>query len=323
MIPNKIASKTVQSLFRGLILTLPFAISAMAQPCSVSFVPQNITIPASAGSGSFAANVVGLGTCPFTGVGSPSSWLTLNTGNGASTNSGNIVYGFTFGAAATQPRTGAITVVGGSASPGLFTNYLIQILQKGTTFTQIFDDVPATQAFADYINLLKGYGVTNGCSATSYCPDATVTREQIAKFVILSILGTDNFTYVTTPYFDDVPASSGLFKYVQKLKELGITNGCSATSYCPTNMVTRGQVAVFLMRGKFGAANSAKLLNSTTPYFTDVASTDSTFPFVQKLKDSGITSGCSTTAFCPANPLTRGQAAVLIIRSFFTQSFAL
>ena len=327
MILNKVASKTVQTLFRGLIATLPFAISAIAQtPCSVSFVPQNITIPASAGSGSFAANVAGVGTCPFTGVGSPSGWLTLNTGNGASTSSGTIVYAFTFGAGAAQPRTGAITVVGGSTSPGLFTNYLIQILQKGSGSTQIFDDVPATHPFVDYISLLKGYSITSGCSATSFCPEANVTREQIAKFVILSILGTDSFTFVTTPYFDDVPASSVFFKYVQKMKELGITSGCSTTPalYCPTNTVTRGQAAIFLMRGKFGAANaSTKLLNSTTPYFTDVASSDSTFSFIQKLKDYGITSGCSTTAFCPANPLTRGQAAVLIIRTFFTQSFAL
>ena len=55
----------------------------------------------------------------------------------------------------------------------------------------------------------------------------------------------------------------------------------------------------------------------------DVTSASSQFPFIQKLKDSGITSGCSATGFCPSDPLTRGQAAVLIIRSFFTQSFAL
>ena len=321
---NKVASKTVQTLFQGLLITIPFAVTAVAQTCSVSFVPQNITIPAAAGSGSFAANVAGVGTCPFTGVGSPSGWLSLNTGNGASTTSGAIVYGFTFGAGAAQPRTGAITVVGGSSSPGLFTNYLIQILQKGTSFTQIFDDVPSTHAFGDYINLLKGYGVTNGCTTTSYCPEATVTREQMAKFVILSILGTDTFTYVTTPYFTDVPSGNPLFKYIQKLKELGITAGCTTTTYCPSDPVTRGQASVFLMRGKFGAANAnSKLLNSTTPYFTDVPSSDSVFSFVQKLKDSGITSGCSTTQFCPTNPLTRGQAAVLIIRSYFTPSFAL
>ncbi|MEP6538910.1 MAG: S-layer homology domain-containing protein [Bryobacteraceae bacterium] len=316
-----------QTVLKGLLVTIPFAVSGLAQNCSVSFVPQNITIPASAGSGSFAANVSGLGTCPFTGVGSPSGWLSLNSGNGASTSSGAIVYGFTFGAGAAQPRTGAITVVGGSSSnPGLFTNYLIQILQKGSTFTQLFDDVPSTHAFGDYINLLKGSGVTNGCSATSYCPEASVTREQIAKFIILSILGTDTFTYQATPYFDDVPAGNPLFKYIQKMKELGITSGCSATPalYCPTDVVTRGQTAVFLMRGKFGAVNAnSRLLNSTTPYFTDVTSADSQYSFIQKLKDSGITSGCSTTQYCPTNPLTRGQAAVMIIRSYFTPSFAL
>jgi hypothetical protein len=324
---NKVATLTVQTLCRGLFMTLPFAISAIAQTtCSVAFVPQNITVPATPGTGSFAANVSGLGTCPFTGVGSPSGWLALNTGNGASTGSSTLLYNFTFGAGAVAPRTGAITIVGGSSSPGLFGNYLIQILQKGTGFTQLFEDVPATYGFADYINLLKGYNVTNGCTATTFCPELPITREQMAKFIIVSALGTDTFTYTTTPYFNDVPASSGLFKYVQKMKDLGITAGCSTSPslYCPAANVTRGQTAIFLMRGKFGAANAnTKLLNSTTPYFTDMPSANTQFPFIQKLKDYGITNGCTTTTFCPEQPITRAQASVLIIRTFFTPSFLL
>src|SRR6185369_4583113 len=127
---TKVATTTVQTLFRGLLITIPFAISALAQTCNVSFVPQNITVPTTSGSGSFAANVTGLGTCPFTALGSPSPWLAATVGNGASTNSGSIIFGFSFGAGATAPRTGAITVVGGSNTPGIFTHFLIQVLQK-------------------------------------------------------------------------------------------------------------------------------------------------------------------------------------------------
>ncbi|MBV6466221.1 MAG: hypothetical protein PGMFKBFP_01524 [Anaerolineales bacterium] len=51
--------------------------------------------------------------------------------------------------------------------------------------------------------------------------------------------------------FQDVSASSGFFPYVQKMKQLGITSGCTATAYCPDAPTTRGQMAVFLIRALF------------------------------------------------------------------------
>lgn len=35
-----------------------------------------------------------------------------------------------------------------------------------------------------------------------------------------------------------------------------ITGGCSATAYCPDDPVTRGQMAIFLMRGEFNQLTS-------------------------------------------------------------------
>jgi hypothetical protein len=35
------------------------------------------------------------------------------------------------------------------------------------------------------------------------------------------------------------------------MKQFGITSGCTATTYCPDDPVTRGQMAVFIMRGEF------------------------------------------------------------------------
>jgi hypothetical protein len=46
--------------------------------------------------------------------------------------------------------------------------------------------------------------------------------------------------------FSDVPTSSPYFKYVEALYASGIVAGCTATTYCPNNPVTRGQLAIFL-----------------------------------------------------------------------------
>jgi hypothetical protein len=63
----------------------------------------------------------------------------------------------------------------------------------------------------------------------------------------------DNFPYPTTQIFNDVPATDPNFSFVQKMSELGLTNGCSATPalFCPNAALTRDMTAVFLVRAFF------------------------------------------------------------------------
>jgi hypothetical protein len=48
-----------------------------------------------------------------------------------------------------------------------------------------FTDVPTTHPFFPFIEALAAAGITGGCSTTPprYCPDAVVTREQMAAFI--------------------------------------------------------------------------------------------------------------------------------------------
>ncbi len=49
-----------------------------------------------------------------------------------------------------------------------------------------------------------------------------------------------------TATFADVPTTSPFFKYVEALYASGLIAGCGGGNYCPTNPVTRGQMAVYL-----------------------------------------------------------------------------
>ena len=69
----------------------------------------------------------------------------------------------------------------------------------------------------------------------------------MAVLLVRAVEG-EAFTFSATPYFNDVPASHWVFKYIQRLYELGITTGCGGGNYCPTDKVTREQMAVFLYR---------------------------------------------------------------------------
>jgi len=190
--------------------------------------------------------------------------------------------------------------------------------------TQIFTDVPAS-GFSDYINVMSLWQITSGCTATTFCPTATITRSQFGVFLIRSMFGNPcpnntacatGFTFNTTPYFTDVPATDAFFPYIQKLRDLGITTGCSATEFCPADLVPRSSAAVLLVRAKLKTLFGDNFTFSTSPSFADVAPTSFAYPYIQKLLELGITSGCSATEFCPNDPITRQQAAVFIVRSF-------
>ena len=181
-----------------------------------------------------------------------------------------------------------------------------------------FTDVPPTNAFFNFINVMYEKGITGGCGTNppQYCPNATTTRGEMAVFIITAMFGGNSFAYSTTPYFADVPASNSFFKFIQKMSDLGITAGCGSGNYCPDSPVTRGEMAVFLMVARYG---TVPYTYPPTPYFADVPPSSSFFPFVQKMAQLGITAGCSVGEYCPNESLTRGQMAVFIVTGLLDQ----
>ncbi|MBL8175542.1 MAG: S-layer homology domain-containing protein [Bryobacterales bacterium] len=204
-----------------------------------------------------------------------------------------------------EPRLGVVTVGGQH----------LQLIQRGSLGGSLFGDVPTSYLFVDYINLLKFNNVTPGCGATGYCPEDPMLRTEMAAFVIRALFG-ETFSYTQAPYFTDVSVAHPYFKYIQKMRDLGITVGCTETSYCPDGQVSRGQMAAFLVRARLNVTQGTPFPHAPAAYFTDVASTHLFFPFVQKMKELGITSGCTATAYCPDQPVTRGQMSVFVNRAF-------
>jgi hypothetical protein len=113
-----------------------------------------------------------------------------------------------------------------------------------------------------------------------------------------------------------VPASSSYFPYIQKLADLGLTHGCTPTTYCPTGPVPRMDASVLIVRGKLESLFGDKFTYPTTPFFTDVPASLPQFPYVQKMFELGITTGCTPTTFCPNNNLTRQEIATFLTRAF-------
>ncbi len=175
------------------------------------------------------------------------------------------------------------------------------------------DARPGSFAFTFIENLARS-GVTGGCGGGNFCPNNPVTRAQMAVFLERGMRGSSfSPPPATGTRFLDVPANAFAAAFIEQLAADGITGGCGGGNYCPNNLVTRAQMAVFLLR----AANGAGFVPPpATGVFADVPPGSFAANFIEQLAADGITGGCGGGNFCPGAPVTRAQMAVFLVRTF-------
>jgi len=177
-----------------------------------------------------------------------------------------------------------------------------------------FPDVPTTHPFYAFIENLFHSGATGGCGLGNYCPGGTVTRAQMAVFLLKGKLGSSHMPPPATgTVFADVPVGSFAADWIEELAALGITGGCGGGNYCPGNPVTRAQMAVFLLKSEHGAAYVPP---NCAGIFDDVPCPSQFANWVEQLAAEGITAGCGGNNFCPDDPNIRGQMAVFLVKIF-------
>lgn len=136
-------------------------------------------------------------------------------------------------------------------STDLYCPYALVTRAEMATFLVRAFDVPGSSknAFWDdsgsmhqaSINALAAAGVTNGCHQGQYCPNSTVTRGELATFVMRAL----RLQPVSRDYFSDDNGSVHE-PAINAVAAAGISTGCSSGRFCPTQSVTREQMAGFL-----------------------------------------------------------------------------
>ncbi len=143
----------------------------------------------------------------------------------------------------------------GYVTRGQMAAFLVRALKLTDRLDNPFTDDDGSIFEAD-IEKLAAAGITKGCNPsegnTRFCPDAKVTRGQMAAFLVRAMgyvdAGAGNL------FIDD---DGSIFeKDIDKLATAGVTKGCNPsqgnTKFCPSNYVTRGQMAAFLYRALSG-----------------------------------------------------------------------
>jgi hypothetical protein len=112
-----------------------------------------------------------------------------------------------------------------------------------------FPDVAPNSVFCSHIARMAQLGITLGCGGGLYCPLGLVPRENMAAFLVRAVEGDPdpNLCASGSP-FTDVPTNAQFCPHIKRAFELGITVGCTATTFCPTKNVNREQMAIFLTR---------------------------------------------------------------------------
>src|SRR5262249_55853149 len=150
-----------------------------------------------------------------------------------------------------------------------------------------------------------------GCGSGYYCPESSVTREQMAIFIERS-LGEFNPPQPTTQRFLDVGPERSSYAFIDDFAGRGITLGCGAGYFCPDQEVRRGPMAAFLLRA-LGVFNPDP---NVPPRFSDVPPEHPFYAFIDQMWVRGITKGCGGSNYCPDQVVSRGQMAVFLVRAF-------
>ena len=158
-----------------------------------------------------------------------------------------------------------------AGSPVPLGTYIIELRTDAGTYTTTFQivapsfaDVPPTYWAFQQIEALYRSGITTGCVPSSdpatraYCPEAAVTRAQMAVFLVRAKHGSAFTPPPAMGLFADVPTNYWAAAWIEQLYRDGITTGCVPSTdpasryYCPEAAVTRAQMAVFLERYRDG-----------------------------------------------------------------------
>ena len=133
-------------------------------------------------------------------------------------------------------------------------------------FLRRFFDLPAATVdyftdddesiFEEDINAVVDAGIGFGCAEDTYCPGAALRREEMAELLVRA------FSYgtgVAPDYFVDDETSEFQVS-INALRHVGVTVGCNPPAsdrFCPTEPMTRAQMATFIIRAIDLAATTA------------------------------------------------------------------
>ena len=109
----------------------------------------------------------------------------------------------------------------------------------------LFNDIPGDAPCGPAVDWLAEAGIPLGCTPTTYFPEDTVTRAEMAAF-LWQMAGSPIGS--ASAGFGDVTDGSFAEAAIDRLLASGTTTGCTTSSYRPEGLVTRAELFTFMRR---------------------------------------------------------------------------
>ncbi|MGA7226940.1 MAG: S-layer homology domain-containing protein, partial [Acidimicrobiia bacterium] len=161
------------------------------------------------------------------------------------------------------------------------------------------------------IEAIAAEKITSGCNPPAndrFCPEGDVTRGQMAAFLARAL----KLPLAELGFFgdDDGTVFEGA---IDKIAAAGITLGCNPPSndhYCPNQLLTRAELATFLVRALHLAPVGADRFTDDNGSIFENA--------INSVAAAGISNGCNppdNDRYCPDRAVKRGEMAVFLARA--------
>ena len=169
-----------------------------------------------------------------------------------------------------------------------------------------FSDVAADAWYAEAAVYCRDNGLMNGTTATTFSPNATMTRAQLCA-VLYRMAGSPEMTGRDT--FADTPDGAWYEDAVLWAVRNHIMSGYTASTFGPHDPITREQLAAILWR--YAGSPAAEAGEA----YADEASIASwAVTAVDWARTYGFINGMSDGSFQPDGQATRAQAAAILMR---------
>ena len=169
-----------------------------------------------------------------------------------------------------------------------------------------FADVDADDWYAEAVEYVRDHGIMNGTTATTFNPDGTTSRGQIAV-ILYRASGSPEVSGGTA--FTDVADTAYYADAVRWASTHGVVTGYGDGTFRPNNPITRQQLAAILWRYAGSPAPEGGADYADEDTISAYASTA-----VDWARDTGIISGRDGNRFDPNGRAARAQAAVILHR---------
>ena len=171
-----------------------------------------------------------------------------------------------------------------------------------------FIDVNSSDYFYQAVQYLYCRGAISGYGDNTFRPFNNTTRGQLVKIVVLAM----NWPLETPaqPTFNDVPAGSTFYSFVETAVEHQMISGYSDGTFRPGANVTRGQLCKIIT-----IAQRWPQIDPVDPHFSDVPVDHPFYVFIETAFSHGVISGYADGTFRPFNNATRGQLSKIVHQS--------